>query len=97
MINVILSPTILLGFCFIVGFLIFFYIKSINYDLARDTDLFFSTLALIYSLIIFLHGWRLDPILFFSQVLLLIILFGLVWENIRLRGIILYKKKQNKS
>jgi len=35
-----------------------------------------------------LHGWRLDPILFFSQVLLVAIVLGIGWENIRLRGLL---------
>ena len=87
MINIGFTPTILLGIFIIVGFSILFFLRTVKYDVSRDIDLFFS------SLIIILHGWRLDPILFFGQILVVIILFGLGWENIRLRGVILSKKK----
>lgn len=93
MINIGFTPTILLGIFIIVGFSILFFLRTVKYDVSRDIDLFFSTLGFIYSLIIILHGWRLDPILFFGQILVVIILFGLGWENIRLRGVILSKKK----
>jgi len=51
---------------------------------------FFTSLGLLYSCIILVHGWRLDPILFFSQVLLVGIVLGIGWENIRLRGLIVH-------
>jgi hypothetical protein len=94
MINIGFTPTILLGIFIIFGVSILFFLRTIKYDLSRDIDLFFSTLGLIYSFILILHGWRLDPILFFGQILLIIILFGIGWENIRLRGLLL---KQNKT
>jgi hypothetical protein len=34
------------------------------------------------------HGWRLDPILLFSQVIVSITVLVVGWENIRLRGLI---------
>ena len=95
MINIGFTPTILLGIFIIFGVSILFFLRTIKYDLSRDIDLFFSTLGLIYSFILILHGWRLDPILFFGQILLIIILFGIGWENIRLRGILLKQKKRN--
>jgi hypothetical protein len=47
------------------------------------------------------HGWRLDPILLFSQVLIIITVLVAGWENIRLRGLIanmakLKRKKNDK-
>jgi hypothetical protein len=43
------------------------------------------------------HGWRLDPILLFSQVLIILTVLIAGWENIRLRGLIenLSKSKNN--
>ena len=43
------------------------------------------------------HGWRLDPILLFSQVLISITILIIGWENIRLRGLVanLAKLKKN--
>ena len=93
MINIGFTPTILLSIFLIFGVSILFFLRTIKYDLSRDIDLFFSTLGLIYSFILILHGWRLDPILFFAQILIIIILFVMGWENIRLRGILLQKKK----
>jgi len=39
------------------------------------------------------HGWRLDPILLFSQVLVIVSLLVAGWENIRLRGLLSSIKK----
>jgi len=46
------------------------------------------------------HGWRLDPILLFSQVLIVLTVLVAGWENIRLRGLIANlakSKKKNKN
>ena len=85
MINIGFTPTILLGIFIIFGVSILFFLRTIKYDLSRDIDLFFSTLGLIYSFILILHGWRLDPILFFGQILLIIILFGILRHQIFLK------------
>ena len=50
--------------------------------------LFFATIGFLYSCILMVHGWRLDPILLFSQVLIIITVLVAGWENIRLRGLI---------
>jgi hypothetical protein len=42
------------------------------------------------------HGWRLDPILLFSQVLIVTVLVA-GWENIRLRGLIANMAKLKKK
>jgi hypothetical protein len=45
------------------------------------------------------HGWRLDPILLFSQVIISITALVVGWENIRLRGLIshLAESKENEN
>jgi hypothetical protein len=43
------------------------------------------------------HGWRLDPILLFSQVLIIITVLVAGWENIRLRGLIANMAKLKKK
>jgi len=43
------------------------------------------------------HGWRLDPILLFSQVLIITSLLVAGWENIRLRGLLLNITKYDKQ
>ena len=64
-------------------------------DLYRSKeDIFFTSVGLLYGCIIIIHGWRLDPILIFSQVLLVGTLLSCGWENVRLRGFIVYQSKQ---
>ena len=71
----------------------FFEKISLSLLLLFIVDIFFTTLGLIYSCIIVIHGWRLDPILLFSQVLIISISLAAGWENIRLRGLIAKKVK----
>jgi type III secretory pathway component EscR len=53
----------------------------------------FATIGLLYSCILMVHGWRLDPILLFSQVLIIVTVLVAGW-NIRLRGLISIKRKK---
>lgn len=97
MLNFIFSPSVLLGFILGLAVIIFYYLRFIMPDLGREEDIFFSTLGLIYSGILVIHGWRLDPILLFSQVLVATSLISSVWENIRLRGLTgMLMRRQNK-
>jgi hypothetical protein len=43
------------------------------------------------------HGWRLDPILMFSQLLIITSVLVAGWENIRLRGLIIKISKKKKK
>jgi hypothetical protein len=86
MINVGFGPNILLGILIILAVLGLYFLRTIKYELSRDIDIFFTTLGLIYSSILIIHGWRLDPILLFGQILILITILSIGWENIRLRG-----------
>ena len=76
MINVIIEPALLLGVSFAVGMIFFYSLRFINPDLSTDWDIFITTLGIVYSSILIIHGWRLDPILLFSQVLLVFISFS---------------------
>ena len=70
MINIDFSTNFVLG-CFVSLLSIGIYsIRFFNPKLAEEKDIFLSTLLLIYSGIIIIHGWRLDPILFFSQLII---------------------------
>ena len=97
MINVSFGPNIFLGILVIVGVLILYFLRNVKPEIARDEDIFFSTMGLLYSCILMVHGWRLDPILLFSQVLISITILIIGWENIRLRGLVanLAKLKKN--
>jgi hypothetical protein len=93
MINIGFGPNLVLGFLFVLGVTILYMVRIVRPELSRDEDIFFSTLGLIYSCILIIHGWRLDPILLLSQVLIICISIAAGWENIRLRGLIAKKVK----
>jgi len=100
MINFSFSLNILLGLIVGLGVFLIYFLRNVKPELARDEDIFFATIGLLYSCILMVHGWRLDPILLFSQVLIITIVLIAGWENIRLRGLVsnmakLKKKKIN--
>ena len=88
MINIGFGPNIFLGFILGFGVLLLYFLRIIKPEIARDEDIFFATINLLYSCILIVHGWRLDPILLFSQVLIITSLIVAGWENIRLRGLL---------
>nr|WRW10679.1 hypothetical protein ASMI118 [Ascoseira mirabilis] len=94
MINIVFGANFLLGLIIIIGALIFYFLRVVRPELSRDEDIFFTTLGLIYGSILIIHGWRLDPILLFSQILLVSITLATGWENIRLRGLVAKKIKE---
>ena len=88
MINIIVEPALLLGSIFAVVMISLYSLRFINPNLATDWDIFITTLGIVYSSILVIHGWRLDPILLFSQFLLIFITFSFCWILIRQREII---------
>ena len=97
MININFGPNIFLGIIISVGVLILYFLRDVKPEIARDEDIFFSTMGFLYSCILMVHGWRLDPILLFSQVLIIITVLVTGWENIRLRGLIANLSKSEKN
>ena len=93
MINIGFSPNIILGFILGFGVILLYLLRIVKPEVARDEDIFFATIGLLYSCILIVHGWRLDPILLFSQVLMIASLLVAGWENIRLRGLLSSIKK----
>lgn len=88
MINIILEPALLLGVIFALIMTLFYSLRFVKPELATDGDIFVVTLGLIYSSILIIHGWRLDPILLFSQLLVILIALSFYWTVIRQREII---------
>lgn len=88
MINLNLTLNIFLGIIVSIGVFLLYFLRHVKPELARDQDIFFATIGLLYSCILMVHGWRLDPILLFSQVLIILTVLVAGWENIRLRGLI---------
>lgn len=97
MINFVFSLNVFLAIVVIMGTLLVYFLRDVKPELARDEDIFFTTLGLLYSCILTIHGWRLDPILLFSQVLIIIIVLAAGWENIRLRGLVDYLTEHKNS
>ena len=97
MINISFSPNIILGLILIIGVTLLYLLRLVKPEVARDEDIFFATIGLLYSCIIMVHGWRLDLILLFSQVLIIVSLLVAGWENIRLRGLLLNITKYDKQ
>jgi hypothetical protein len=94
MININFGSNFILG-CFvsIVGIALY-SVRFLNPKVAEEKDIFLSTLFLIYSGIIIVHGWRLDPILFFSQLLIVFLSINFFMENLTLRLRLLKQKKK---
>ena len=88
MVNIGFGPNIILGFLLGFGVILLYSLRIVKPEIARDEDIFFATIGLLYSCILIIHGWRLDPILLFSQVLVIVSLLVTGWENIRLRGLL---------
>lgn len=97
MINFSFGPNIFLGIIVSLGVLILYFLRNVKPEIARDEDILFATMGLLYSCILMIHGWRLDPILLFSQVLIIITVIITGWENIRLRGLISRIAKSKKK
>jgi len=93
MINIGFGANLILGFLLILGVTILYSVRIVRPELSRDEDIFFTTLGLVYSCILIIHGWRLDPILLFSQVLIVSLCLAAGWENIRLRGLVAKRVK----
>ena len=96
MININFGPNIFLGIILLSGIVILYGLRKVKPEVSRDEDLFFVITGFFYCEILMIHGWRLDPILFFSQALLIVSVLLVGWENIRLRGLIFRMRKKNK-
>ncbi|MBE9221646.1 Ycf66 family protein [Cyanobacterium stanieri LEGE 03274] len=63
-----------------------YLMRSLRPEISRDHDIFFAAVGLLCGGILLWHGWRLDPILQFSQLLLAGSAIFFAIETIRLRG-----------
>ena len=85
MINFELTPSTLLGIILLIVAIVLYFIRICLPSISRDYDLIFSSMGLLCGGILIFQGWRLDPILLFSQILSNIIAMFFIWEAIRLR------------
>ncbi len=68
--------------------ILLYFFRFVKPDVARDEDIFFATIGLLYSGILVIHGWRIDRSLLFSQVLVITAVLAAGWKNIRVRGVL---------
>ncbi|NEQ64295.1 MAG: hypothetical protein F6K21_02120 [Symploca sp. SIO2D2] len=85
----------LLGIFLAVAGVGLYFMRSVRPELSRDHDIFFSAVGLLCGLILLTQGWRLDPILQFSQYLLAGSAIFFAFETIRLRSIATEQAKRN--
>lgn len=95
MLNLGLSFVSFLGIALAVAGVGLYFLRSIRPELARDQDIFFAAISLVCGLILLFQGWRLDPILAFSQYLLAGSAVYFAVENLRLRGVTTEQAKRN--
>lgn len=95
MINFIFGPNIFLSGILAFGVLLLYGLRTVRPEISRDEDIFFVTIGCFYCGILMVHGWRLDPILLFSQALIITAVLFAGWENIRLRGLIVQIRDEN--
>ena len=95
MLNLGLSFVSFLGIALAIAGVGLYFLRSIRPELARDQDIFFAAISLVCGLILLFQGWRLDPILAFSQYLLAGSAVYFAVENLRLRGVTTEQAKRN--
>lgn len=88
LVNVDFGPGTLLGMVLIGSGIALYQVRTVRPEIARDFDVFFSSVGLLCGGILVFQGWRLDPLLFFGQLLTATTAMSFAVEAVRLRGII---------
>ena len=89
------GPALILGLFLAVAGAGLFFLRSIRPELARDYDIFFAAVGLLCGIILIFNGWRLDPILQFSQFLLTGTAVFFAFESVRMRGAVTEQARRN--
>nr|QWW92335.1 hypothetical protein [Ptychanthus striatus] len=95
-----IGPSTIIGVALVTVGILLYALKDREPYVSRDYDFFFSSIGLLCGGILFFQGWRLDPILLLSQILLSGTTIFFIIETIFLRSnsnFIKYKKKYNVS
>lgn len=74
-----------------------YFMRSLRPEISRDHDIFFAAVGLLCGGILLWHGWRLDPILQFSQLLLAGSAVFFAVESLRLRGVATEQARRSPS
>ena len=97
MVNFGLNSASILGLFLAVAGAGLYFMRTVRPELSRDHDIFFAAVGLLCGLILMFQGWRLDPILQFSQFLLMGSAISFAVETIRLRGATVEQARRNNS
>lgn len=95
MVNLGGGPAFILGLFLAIAGAGLFFLRSIRPELARDYDIFFAAVGLLCGVILIFNGWRLDPILQFSQFLLAGTAVFFAFESVRMRGAATEQARRN--
>jgi len=87
MLNFVFEPSTVLGLEFGSSIILLYIIRFFHPRIAFDEDILLTSMGLVYSSILIIHGWRLDPILIFSQILIVFINMVAGYSILRLRAI----------
>ena len=77
----------ILGLVLVVTGVAFYFFRIGHPEISRDKDSFLIAVSLLCGVILIFQGWRLDPILQFGQLLLVIFTIFYTIESIRIRQI----------
>nr|NP_039274.1 hypothetical protein MapoCp005 [Marchantia paleacea]Q32616.1 RecName: Full=Uncharacterized protein ycf66; AltName: Full=ORF135 [Marchantia polymorpha]BAS44694.1 hypothetical protein [Marchantia paleacea subsp. diptera]CAA28060.1 unnamed protein product [Marchantia paleacea] len=91
-----LGPSTILGVGLIIIGLFLYALKLREPYVSRDYDFFFSCIGLLCGGILFFQGWRLDPILLLSQILLSGTTIFFIAESLYLRKNLNFVKSKKK-
>nr|AND48433.1 hypothetical protein RF66 [Sphagnum lescurii] len=100
MIHIELGPSTIVGLGLIVVGLLLYALRIREPNVSRDYDFFFSSIGLLCGGILIFQGWRLDPILLLSQILLSGTAIFFIAESLYLRNnginpnFFFYKKRE---
>jgi len=95
MVNLGGGPALILGLFLAIAGAGLFFLRSVRPELARDYDIFFAAVGLLCGVILVFNGWRLEPILQFSQFLLAGTATFFAFESIRLRAAATEQARRN--
>lgn len=86
LVNVDVSPSVILGVTFLVGGVGLIQLRAVRPQISKDTDIVFSSVALLCGGILVFQGWRLDPLLLFGQLLTAGVAASFALEALSLRS-----------
>lgn len=89
------NPSVLMAGLVAIASAAVFAIRYVQPKASREYDIIFAVMGLIYAICLLLEGWRLIPLLFFAQVL--VVVFGgfFAVETFRLRAQLVERSRQS--